>query len=108
MIIKYYFKVRVRKAAKIGNRYNQVPYLPQDLFNNVLFICYQLKEIREEEAKRAAVSADEEEKLLSNIGNDKVKLPVTADQDKGEEANMKMKKFAESMTPRDIETLSVS
>ena len=54
------------------------------------------------------MSADEDEKLLSNIGNDKVNLPVAADQDKGEEANMKMKKFAESMTPRDIETLHVS
>ena len=85
-----------------------IKILFQDLFNNILFIFRQLKEIREEEAKRAAVSADEDEKLLSNIGNDKVNFPVAADQDKGEKANMKMKKFAESITPRDIETLRVS
>ena len=83
-------------------------YIPFSIFNNILSIFYQLKEIREEEAKRAAVSANDDEKILSKIGNDKVNLPAAADQDKGEEANMKMKKFAESMTPRDIETLHVS
>ena len=69
---------------------------------------FQLKEIQAEEKENGPESSDDVEKLLSAVDHPKEKLTKQAAvQDTGNAENMKIKKFAESMTPRDVQTLRV-
>ena len=72
-------------------------------------ICFfQLKEIQAEEKENGPESSDDVEKLLLAVDHPKEKLTTQAAiQDTGNAENMKSKKFAESMTLRDVQTLRV-
>ena len=61
----------------------------------------------EEDILKASIASKEKHHMTEN-GQSKEPMTTKAEPHPGEAANMKIKKFVESMTPKDIQTLKVS
>lgn len=61
----------------------------------------------EEDILRASIGSTDENDYIPQTGQSKESVKEQGKTETGEAPNMKIKKFVESMTPRDVETLRV-